>query len=224
MTEAQIRTATRLLNHYKERPFDAAAPELSSKRVAANRKNAQLSTGPKTDEGKAASSRNSFKHGLHSQKMVMEGEDPAELDALRGDLLAQHQPGNVTEELLVNEMADQYWRLRRCRRIEMKLLLVGFDIKAMNLTHRMMTAAERGFYKALATLDKLQQARGFVPQKPAVEVAAAAAAGAETSQTGFVPQNLDVTPTLDQTNPAENRHADTAAPQSPGSGQAILGS
>lgn len=41
-------------------------PPVSDRKREANRRNAQLSTGPKTDEGKAASSRNAWKHGLNS--------------------------------------------------------------------------------------------------------------------------------------------------------------
>ena len=47
-----------------------------------------MSTGPRTAEGKAASSQNSFKHGLYSKQLVIQGEDPAELDALKADLIA----------------------------------------------------------------------------------------------------------------------------------------
>lgn len=39
---------------------------MSDKALAARQANAQLSTGPKTDEGKAASSRNAWKHGEYS--------------------------------------------------------------------------------------------------------------------------------------------------------------
>src|SRR5690349_13340048 len=50
---------------------------ISEARLAANRANAQLSTGPATPAGKAASSQNSFKHGLYSKQIVIKGEDPA---------------------------------------------------------------------------------------------------------------------------------------------------
>jgi hypothetical protein len=138
----------------------------SQARLHANRANAQLSTGPRTQQGKAASGQNSFKHGLYSKQLVIRGEDPAELDALKADLIAEHQPATVTEEILVNEMAEHYWRLKRFRHTEATLLnaeiLVMSQIEAVQ---RFMNSAERGFHKALKTLCELQKARGFVSTK-----------------------------------------------------------
>jgi hypothetical protein len=131
---------------------------VSDAKLAANRANAQHSTGPLTAAGKAASSQNNFKHGLYSKQVVVQGEDPAELDALKADLRAEHQPANTTEELLVNEMAEQYWRLQRARRIEAHLFADGAPIiTQMNAVTRLMSSAERGFYKALKTLRELQK-------------------------------------------------------------------
>ena len=52
-----------------------------SKRTAANRRNAQMSTGPRTEEGKSRSRRNAVKHGILSSALhITEGdgaEDPA---------------------------------------------------------------------------------------------------------------------------------------------------
>src|SRR5688572_19028018 len=52
----------------KSTPQDASNPTMSSrKRIAANRRNARKSTGPRTEEGKARSSRNATTHGLTAQ-------------------------------------------------------------------------------------------------------------------------------------------------------------
>ena len=49
----------------------------SDSRIAANRENAKLSTGPRTDAGKAASSMNAVKHGLTAERIaIIPGEDP----------------------------------------------------------------------------------------------------------------------------------------------------
>jgi hypothetical protein len=84
----------------------------------ANKRNAQKSTGPKTDQGKRTCSQNALKHGLRSKHPVIPGEDPAEyqhkLDQLRADI----RPVNALEDSLVEQIADTAWRLKRLSRIE----------------------------------------------------------------------------------------------------------
>ena len=95
-----------------------AAPDtkpgfVSQTRAEINRANARHSTGPRTDTGKLASSRNSLKHGLASGTLIIAGEDPAEFDALLESLLADHQPASATEEMLVHEIARSLWLAQR---------------------------------------------------------------------------------------------------------------
>jgi hypothetical protein len=52
----------------------------SEARVAANRRNSQASTGPKTDEGKEKSRANSLKHGLTGAGIVLLAADAAEIN------------------------------------------------------------------------------------------------------------------------------------------------
>ncbi len=87
-------------------------------RADVNRANSQHSTGPTTSIGKARSAQNSFKHGLYSQDLIIQGEDPAEFDHLRATLRDEHQPANTTEEILVDELAQHFWRMRRFRELE----------------------------------------------------------------------------------------------------------
>ena len=101
----------------KASPEETRIPEPST-RAEINRANAQHSTGPKTVEGKDKSKHNSFKHGLYSKELVLPDEDPAELDELRATLRAEHQPADETEGILVNEIAENFWRLRRMRKLE----------------------------------------------------------------------------------------------------------
>jgi hypothetical protein len=167
---------------------EGSKPGLTQAKLNANRANSKLSTGPKSTPGKAASSNNALKHGLYSSKVVLPGEDPAELDALRADLLAEHQPGNETEKLLVLEMADNYWRLRRARMVEVHVINEGAEINQLAAVQRMMNSAERGFYRALKTLKELQKARGFVPQTaPPVDSSTRPLVHSSTSESGFVP-------------------------------------
>jgi hypothetical protein len=88
----------------------------SEKRIAANRKNARRSTGPKTPEGKARSSRNARKHGLLSKDITLPEENPGDFRQLLQAYCDDLQPVGETEEFLVHEIATCQWRLERARR------------------------------------------------------------------------------------------------------------
>ncbi|MBV8867252.1 MAG: hypothetical protein JO210_17780 [Acidobacteriaceae bacterium] len=110
--------------------------------------------------------------------MIQPGEDPAEFDELRASLRREHQPANTTEEILVDELAQSFWRMRRFRQLEAHAwqpenLNSSIDSGMMTLIHRSANSAERSFHKTLAALTKLRkcdQAKrtgepdpGFVP-------------------------------------------------------------
>lgn len=98
-----------------------SANPTSPARIAANRANARKSTGPRTPEGKARSSRNALKHGLLARHAIIR-DDPAEdrdaFDELLNQLTAEYQPVGPTQRLLVERIAVCYWRLRRALRYE----------------------------------------------------------------------------------------------------------
>src|SRR5262252_2295738 len=85
----------------------------TDKQTAANRLNAQKSTGPKTPEGRAAVRLNGVKHGLTAETLVLKGESQADYTNLLDSLEAEHQPATPTEEALVVQLAMAAWRLRR---------------------------------------------------------------------------------------------------------------
>ncbi len=92
----------------------------SPKQIAANRRNALRSTGPRTIEGKLASKFNATKHGLRASEIVIPGhEDPLEFEALLQKLMDDWTPEGHTEISLVNEIAIAQWRLRRAHRAEL---------------------------------------------------------------------------------------------------------
>ena len=78
----------------------------------------QSKGGPRTQAGKAASSKNSFKHGLASGRILIEGEDPAAFEALVSDLEADYQPATETEALLVHDLAKFHWLADRAIRLQ----------------------------------------------------------------------------------------------------------
>jgi len=98
------------------------ATETSLARVEANRRNARLSTGPKSARGKAAVKWNAMKHGLLAKEVVIRTgdgrESKVEFQTLLASLADDLQPEGVLEEMLVEKIPVCYWRLRRAVRCE----------------------------------------------------------------------------------------------------------
>ena len=90
----------------------------SEAQITANRRNSQKSTGPRRDEGKAASSQNAVKHGLFAHEAVIHGEDPAEFDLYREVFLADLRPVGPMESMLAERIVSLSWRLQRAERIQ----------------------------------------------------------------------------------------------------------
>jgi len=86
--------------------------------VFANRENSKLSTGPRTPEGKAASSANAKTHGLGAADPVLPHEDRTQFNALLEHYKCDFEPATAHEEFLVSQMAGARWKLDRAERIE----------------------------------------------------------------------------------------------------------
>jgi hypothetical protein len=152
--------------------------------IAANRRNAQLSTGPKTDEGKQAVSQNNFRHGLAGTFQFLRWEQPAAFDHLVAALNTEHNPQTPTEHILVERMAQHEWLRRRAHSLQSICFSEsGFvqEEKQFALYLRYQTTHERAFHKCLSELLKLRAERrkaqkhdtiGFEPQKSATAPAA----------------------------------------------------
>lgn len=52
-------------------------------------------------------------HGLTAVQIVIDGEDPAQFESLREELLEEFDPQTTTEAHLVEQLAGLLWRLRR---------------------------------------------------------------------------------------------------------------
>ena len=95
----------------------------SDRQTAANRLNAQKSTGPRTEEGKERVSRNPLKHGLSAVKhVVLDHEDEAAFEALVEAMIDDFAPQTTVETELVTRVATLTWRMRRVPEMEMALV------------------------------------------------------------------------------------------------------
>src|ERR1035437_5807203 len=91
------------------------------RQIEANRRNAQHSTGPISVTGKAASSMNALKTGIHAKSLVLPSEDQAELDQLTDEYHRHHRPTSPEARLFVDELIHCEWNLRRLRAAETQL-------------------------------------------------------------------------------------------------------
>ena len=87
--------------------------------IEANRRNAQRSTGPKTDGGKARVRRNAFKHGLSARTImpVLPQEDPKELEDRTQQAITAMKPRNPLELDLVCRAVRLSGELDRAERV-----------------------------------------------------------------------------------------------------------
>ena len=85
--------------------------------VLANQNNAQLSTGPRSDAGKTASSQNSVRHGLTGAFRVLAHEDQDEFDNALQSLRDEYTPATEHQHFLVEQLAKCDWNLARAQRL-----------------------------------------------------------------------------------------------------------
>jgi hypothetical protein len=97
----------------------------NNRRLAANRANAQKSTGPKTTAGKIKSSLNAVKTGLTGRTILLSGEEAARYRAHVESFHRELQPVGELETNLVQSLADTQWRLNRIPGLESGLLALG---------------------------------------------------------------------------------------------------
>ena len=99
----------------------------SLRQIEANRRNSQLSTGPRTPEGKAVSRFNPLKSGINAKAQVLPGEDPAELEAMAAGYHHDWAPATWLERFLVDSLVRADWMLQRLSRIEAQLWAFRMD-------------------------------------------------------------------------------------------------
>ena len=103
-------------------------------RAAANRANAQKSTGPRTDAGKQRSKLNGLRHGLTGHTIVLPTEDHSAYQGHAKRFFDQFKPAGALEEQLVQSLTDGAWRLNRVTALETNLLTLGLTERDGHLT------------------------------------------------------------------------------------------
>ena len=88
---------------------------LSEQQLAANRANAQHSTGPNTTDGKKRSSQNALRHGITAQTTIMTEEDRIKHDEFCANMMADLAPVGSIETFLASSVAEEAWRLNHAR-------------------------------------------------------------------------------------------------------------
>jgi hypothetical protein len=101
----------------------------SLRQIEANRRNAQLSTGPVTEQGKRRSRQNAVRHGLIAQTVIDALEDAEDYAVFEMAVTADYDAQSAVERELVLRLASLLWRLRRATTIESGL----FKIQALRL-------------------------------------------------------------------------------------------
>jgi len=134
----------------------------SPRKIAANRRNAKKSTGLKTSRGKTISSWNSTRHGLLAQRLpFIPDKDKKHFARLLSSLRQDLEPVGTVEEVLVERIAQEYWRLGVAARHEAEELgkLNPFGKTSIDRILRYETMINRQLYQAINQLERLQRLR-----------------------------------------------------------------
>ena len=139
--------------------------------------------GPTPPHGKAIASKNALKHGLLSQEVLMDHEEADSLVLLSESITESLNPVGTMETLMVDRIITNVWRLRRAIFVETQTMdwythekLLDFDntpeeqmdrrytkkILSNDSVEKILryeTTIERGIFKALHELERMQAVR-----------------------------------------------------------------
>jgi len=150
------------------------------RQIEANRRNSQLSTGPRTPEGKSVSRFNALKSGINAKAQVIPGEDPAELEAMTAGYHQDWAPTTYLERFLVDSLVRADWLLQRLSRLEAELWahqmeearhsalnplseetpkgqIYSRGYERFTRLQRRIDSTERSYYRALTQLQRLRR-------------------------------------------------------------------
>jgi len=95
---------------------------ITDHKVAANRRNAQKSTGPKTLSGKAIASMNALKHGLCARKPLIPGENEADFVRFTTEWVDELRPSGARQSMCAEQAILAAWQIRRVPQLEAGLM------------------------------------------------------------------------------------------------------
>lgn len=125
----------------------------TDKQINANRLNAKKG-GPKTPAGRAAVRHNALKHGLSAQHPVLSGlEKVSDFDKYLDLLRQELQPVGIMEHMLVDQIADAYWRRQRIIRLEAGMFDINNAKLADDFDEKFNSLSAKGLLHLLAEHD-----------------------------------------------------------------------
>ncbi len=128
--------------------------------ISANQSNAQKSTGPTSETGKANSSQNNFRHGFTGAFKVLDWERQEDFTDLLARFCVEHQPSNECEIVLVERIAQHFWLAGRALRLQEQCFRPDLAMKEADaklaLYLRYQTTHERAFRQLSDELRKLR--------------------------------------------------------------------
>jgi hypothetical protein len=141
--------------------------------IAANRRNAKRSTGPKTPEGKAVVAQNATTHGFTSKHLIVPESERDEFAALEAELLAEIRPKGALEAISFRQLVHAAWNQNRYFRTQVRCIEKSTNplnardpgsFAVMERLHRYQAQMQRAYTRALAELRKLQTERALREQ------------------------------------------------------------
>ena len=103
----------------------------SDKQISANRRNAQMSTGPTTPEGKARVGQNATKFGIYANSQILPGESEVDYQEVVHELEEELHPHGIIQRTLFIEIVADIWVLLRLNRAQRAYLLHKAKLAAM---------------------------------------------------------------------------------------------
>ena len=150
----------------------------TERQIAANRKNAQHCTGPRTPQGKEKSSMNALKTGLDAKSEIIRYEKREDYDALTAEYYKRFHPVTPEERALVDDLVKSEWHGRRYHAIDASVLDRAIQnvpsgslgaaytncADTLSRVERRINSAQRNFQRALKQLMEIQAEREQEPQ------------------------------------------------------------